>query len=57
MTAYFRHPEPNHKQPDSPLPSLEAFMERARLPEDVARRILEIASNIDQADALAELVR
>lgn len=41
----------------TPMPALTTFMLRHRLPEDVARRVLQIASNVDKADAIAELMK
>ena len=36
---------------------LKAFIRRHHLSEDVAKRIVERAANIDQADAIAELMK
>jgi hypothetical protein len=38
-------------------PNLTIFMQRHRLSEEVASRVLQVASNVDKADALAELMR
>lgn len=38
-------------------PNLTIFMQRHRLTEEVASRVLRVASNVDKADALAELMR
>ena len=39
------------------MPGLAIFMQRHRLSEEAAVRVLQIASNIDKADAIAELMR
>jgi hypothetical protein len=49
--------KPNGRDIRPPMPSLDTFMQRHQLSEETAKRVLKISSNVDQADAIAELMR
>ena len=45
------------KPAQKPVPNVKLFSERHRLPEGVARQILSISVNGDQARSIAELMK
>ena len=48
---------PANPELQTSMPSLAMFMQRHRLSEEAASRVLQVAHNIDKADAIAELMR